>query len=104
MISSIPSPWRNELKSNLKKNTREILLDKIKETKTPNKVLYNLYQQKFDATVNKAELRWNNTFENIEWKDVYSNIFLSNIDSKLRTFQYKYLHRIIPTNEYLYKI
>lgn len=42
----------------------------------------------------------NSTFN---WTTIYSNTFTSTIDTKLRNFQFKFLHRAIPTNKLLMK-
>ena len=51
----------------------------------------------------KAQEKWREMFENLDWKHIYRSTFTSTIDSKLRSFQYKYLMRIVPTNEYLHR-
>ena len=40
---------------------------------------------------------------NINWKEVHTIPFKSLISTKIRAFQYKYLMRIIPNNQFLYK-
>ena len=42
-------------------------------------------------------------FNEAIWEHFYSVNFQSTIDSKLRSFQYKLLHRAIPTNKYLFQ-
>ena len=51
----------------------------------------------------KSEQKWEDQFQNIKWKLVYTTYIRSTISSKLRNFQYKFLTRIIPTNKWLYK-
>ena len=41
-------------------------------------------------------------FDDLKWETIYTNIFTSTIDVKLRNFQYKYIFRIIPTNKRLF--
>ncbi len=45
----------------------------------------------------------NLSIKNIKWPVVNTHYFQSTISSKLRYFQYKYLNKIIATNDYLYK-
>ena len=53
---------------------------------------------------NKNESKWEETMQKpINWKKVYQLPFKSTVDVTLRNFQYKFLHRIIPTNKFLYK-
>ena len=40
----------------------------------------------------------------INLENVFENISLTTNDFKLRNFQYKILHRILPTNKFLVKI
>ena len=40
----------------------------------------------------------------IDWNKVYSTPYKCTIDVKSRYFQYRYIHRILPTNEFLFKI
>ena len=42
-------------------------------------------------------------FNNLNWKNIHSLPFKSTIDTKLRSFQYKYIMRILPTNQFLSK-
>ena len=65
--------------------------------------MYNhqlLNQQTLDI---KSEKKWEEEFGNINWKKVYMVPIFSSIDTKLRNFQFKFLHRIIPTNKSLFK-
>ena len=50
-----------------------------------------------------SEIKWNEIFsgEYLTWKNIYTIIFKSTSDIKLRNFQYKYLMRVIPTNQFL---
>ena len=70
-----------------------------------NKLIYT-YQLKNENQVDiKQEQKWKLDLNKneIDWKTVYNNTFISTIDSKLRNFQYKYLMRIIATNDMLLK-
>ena len=57
------------------------------------------------GAVSKAEIKWNEQFsdETLQWKNIYLTVFKSTNDIKLRNFQYKYLMRIVPTNQFLTK-
>ena len=39
----------------------------------------------------------------LEWNKVFVNAAKTTLDVKIKNFQYKYLHRIIPTNKLLFK-
>ena len=46
-------------------------------------------------------LKWERTFQNLCWKNIYFKCFKSTSDSKLKWFQFRLLFRILPTNRYL---
>ena len=52
----------------------------------------------------KPKIKWEDEIGEINWKLVNLIPFRCLIDTKLRTFQYKYIMRIIPNNKFLYKI
>ena len=51
----------------------------------------------------KPHLKWEEVFNNLNWQNIHSLPFKSTIDTKLRSFQYKYIMRILPTNKFLTK-
>ena len=55
-----------------------------------------------DNWIPTAMKKWNNYFENLDWSKIFSNIYTTTIDTQLRWFQFRLLHRIIPTQKYLY--
>jgi len=49
------------------------------------------------------ETKWNDTLTtDLNWKKKYGQINIT-IDTKLRSFQYKYLMHILPNNKQLFK-
>ena len=38
------------------------------------------------------------------WKDIYSLAFVCSIDSYTRYFQFRFIHNIMPTNKFLFRI
>lgn len=107
IISSIPQNWRIRLQSeriNIT-NINTSLIKQLQSTKQCNKLLYNAFLNKQDNIVNKSRIKWENEFDdkNINWKNVYTHYFKNTISSKLRNFQYKFLMKIVATNDYLYK-
>ena len=106
--SCIPTTWKHQLKlENINDATQqnETLIQKLLKANRPNKILYNeqLKHQKHNKP--KSQEKWENDLNNreINWKDVYTNMYYSTIDNTLRHFQYKFIHRIIPTNKSLMK-
>ena len=49
-----------------------------------------------------AVVRWNNIYIDINWKKVFAKIYTATKDVQLRWFQYRLLHRILPTQRYLH--
>ena len=50
--------------------------------------------------------KWNNLIvhHGYDWAYIFRLAFKCAIDSKTRNFQFKILHRIIATNDFLYKV
>ncbi len=55
----------------------------------------------------KVKTKWENLFGKeivaSEWKDIFTFPKKTTLDSQTRIFQFKILHRILPTNSLLYK-
>lgn len=49
-----------------------------------------------------ATLKWNLIFPNLKWKNVFKHCIKTTRDTQLQWFQYRILHRIIPTGRYLH--
>jgi len=68
--------------------------------------LFHSYRGK-SKIIQSSETKWENSFDidstSINWENTYKNIFSSTIDTTLRSFQYKIVMRIIPTNKMLFK-
>ena len=52
---------------------------------------------------NTTVAKRNNTFLGLDWPAIYSSLKNSASDTKLKWFQYRILHRVLTTNDYLYK-
>jgi hypothetical protein len=61
-----------------------------------NKAEYPTAKYKYENTDNNRET--------LDWKKIYLLPFKTTFETKLREFQYKILNRILPTNNYLFKI
>ena len=104
---SIPRKWRSGLKDKLHKNeiVQQALVNLLKLQKTCRGV-YQTFLKKLQVTrpnKQKWALVLGEDFNEGIWEHFYSVNFQSTIDSKLRSFQYKLLHRAIPTNKYLFQ-
>ena len=49
-----------------------------------------------------AVLKWNRSFEHLNWEKIFSMIYITTNDIQHRWFQYRLIHRILPTQRYLY--
>ena len=71
-----------------------------------SKKIYNCLLSKISSPPVKSQQKWKTQLpqQNIDWSEVYSIPFRCTKDTKFRCFQYKLLHRILPTNKFLYQI
>ena len=73
------------------------------------KVAYKMLIKQIASIPHKSQSKWlsdcnSQSVDYIDWRSSYSLAFLCTRESKLRTFQFKFLHRRIATNSYLFKI
>lgn len=47
-------------------------------------------------------VKWNRSYDNLNWKDIFNAAICTSIDVQLRWLQLRILHRIIATNKYLH--
>ena len=76
-----------------------------KDTKG-SRALYDIFLNNITLTP-KAENRWElllNLGYDLNWKNIYQNIFNFTNDTKHIWFQYRIVHRILATNKYLHTI
>ena len=106
LIGSIPRCWKNTIeKSTLTDGIAQIFrisLKYITNLERPTNAVYRKHLE--TVTVEKKpEIKWENTFnKQIDWKSVYSNIYSSTLNVKVQSFQFKLVHRILPTNKFLH--
>ena len=103
LIHCIPTSYKNKIESeNINSPNNPKLVDELKQSKYQNKILCSLQLNK---PVNPlAEIKWKQLFPNFDnkKKGIYQQIYKTTIDTSLRSFQYKFILRIIPTNKYLF--
>ena len=66
------------------------------------KAIRNILRQN-TRLLSKAVAKWNNTFLGLDWPGIHSNLKNSTSNTKLKWFQYRIIHRVLTTNDYLYK-
>ena len=78
------------------------LLKQIRNQTHVNEFVYNNFIRYSQDVVSKADIKWSEKFseETFQWKNIYLTVFKSTNDIKLRNFQYKYIMRIVPTNQF----
>ena len=88
----------NEIK--LSFNDENVLIETV-----VSKTVYKELRNKI-ITPPTAQLNFNSHFVNdvLEWKEIYSLLFRTSLDTKSREFQYKLLNRCLGTNSFLNKI
>jgi hypothetical protein len=83
------------------------LINTILNSKSLSKEIYNKLSPLEDIEVDsiKGISKWKSDMEtDINFSDVFCNLYLVTNDSKPKHFQYKLLHRALPTNTCLVKI
>ena len=111
ILKSIPSSWKTlltnaDMKTKIKKDLKPFIY-------TGNKYIFELpskIKEYYTMLVNKIkgksfiEKYWNNVFPNKPtWHDIWSSRIQMQSDKKLADFHYKILHKIVPSQENLYK-
>ena len=108
LVASIPVSWKNNLKLESCPNElefRDNLLYKLLKSKQKTQFLYNFELKNMLQLQITSIIKWENEFldEQLEWNKIFLNSAKTTLDVKIKNFQYKYLHRIIPTNKLLFK-
>ena len=65
-----------------------------------NKNVTKVLNESGDAPT--AVSRWNSLFENLNWNIIFPLTYRTTMDTRLRWFQTRLMHRILPTNKYLF--
>ena len=109
VIHAISTCFQNQL-IDCKQNHVPQLLCQIRNAK---RVCSFSYQLLCDKTVDTptAQHKWAVEYEaetgincDIDWKQIYSMPFKCTIETKCHYFQFRFIHKVLPTNEYLSKI
>ena len=111
LLSNIPLEFKQYIKNNLDKfdvqgfMPTDSFIDKILSNKSL-KFVYNYIVHSVAVQPVTKILAWEQLFdcEIDNWASYFDITKRACRDSYLRNFQYKFLHRIIPTNTFLYKI
>nr|CAB3264531.1 pol-like protein [Phallusia mammillata] len=106
MVAALPPEWDHT--DDLSKNNLNLIdecLEMFQEYKTP-KALYNKIKQYVTVCPEKQQKKWerdlNLTPNTTPWEKLYSKVYHSTFETKLRSFQIKLNLRAIVTNEALH--
>ena len=105
ILSAIPRVWVESLNVLHIENTNEDLADTIQDIPFLSRYIYRHYI-KTVATPPVAFSKWNDVFQFSEsqWQTICKIPFASCKESKIRYFQYRFIHRILGTNSRLYRM
>ena len=105
LISSIPPLWKNKLKNEeIDYRACSFLIDKLCPKTKTCKFIYNVLIKNKIPPGNNHENKWQQCFSTeLNWEMIFNQVNRVTIDTKLRSFQYKYLMHIVPNNEKLFK-
>ena len=113
IVDSLPSNWRSVKKGNIFREALQfdenciqlrIKGELVDLTSTTSKLLYKEFCS-HKATPPTAQAKLEDKYPNCSFngKKIYSLAFSVTLDTKLRTFQYKLLNRIVFTNDKLFR-
>lgn len=104
LVTAIPRKWKDHLKEDVI-DTKYVLRYENIETKTVGKIYQNMVQDPslMVKLKDKWETKLNCTLDSNRFQDVFFNLYKCVPHPKLRSFQYRFLHRRIFLNNILYK-
>ena len=81
----------------------------LNSSKKPSQLAYQIYRDKKCTCPEKSQAKWLRDCEsedalNFNWRSIYLLPRKCTLSTKLRNFQFKFLHRRIATNSFLFKI
>jgi exonuclease III len=106
LIKAVPKTWLNVISTENIPQFPYILpqLQAILKVKKGCSVYSSIFSQCHNILPH-SQTKWNKDLtlqdNNVNWKKIYKLPFLITLDTRLRYFQYKLLHRILPTNKFL---
>ena len=108
VISSIKKAFKEKVRTDTGSVKRDFRTQLI-TTKKPSKLFYSLFIEKKKTMPQKSQGKWlrdcaREDDVQIDWKATYKTSALCTASTRLREFQFKFLHRITATNSLLYKI
>ena len=112
IVCAIKSKWKNIFsQGNLNYPCDDHKLQLFLSKKQPTKFCYSMLVS--NVCLNLINTKHLNKWESdlsmnletlIQWQDRFKRIYKATLDTKIRTFQFKFIHRRIATNKFLYRI
>ena len=108
LLSSIPKEWKDNISVHNVGKLKEVNVDMnwVSSYQHVCKKVYSILNDQVEVNEQCHQI-WDNICraETIPdtWKTRYQIIYLSTIESKMRSFQFKLIKRILPTNSFLFK-
>ena len=109
VTSAIRSAMRSLELSLPEEKTSENVLIKLNSSNKPSQAAYKILITKKCTRPEKSQNKWIKDcglvdVENLDWESIYLLPRICTLSTKLRNFQFKFLHRRIATNSFLFKI
>ena len=114
IVYAVQSKWKKLLKQQCNIGLRNSVDEKLNmflSRRRPSKFCYHIFLKKVcldladTNQLSKREGDLNVSLEQlIQWQDRFKRIFKATLDTKIRTFQFKFIHRRIATNAFLFRI
>ena len=85
------------------------ILNQLKIIQKATSFAYNLFCET-DCVIPKAQQKWETEFEytptvvDMNWNSVYNMPYKCTLDTKTHYLQFRFIHRILPTNSFLHTI
>ena len=107
LINAIPQTWRRS--GCIRTLTSNATIDFLNKTMQSTSVSQFIYKNQLNRLSNPptSKQKWQglfNTLTNSDWRRFFTMPHLSVSEARLRYFQFKFLHRIIPTSKLLFSM
>lgn len=112
--NSVPYEWRALLSNNIQEDIEVKYTLEINQKRfdllTGNPRLWYLEEIRSRSHAFNREDSWKRELgmgeqdQNLDWRAIFSNAYKTTRETKIQSFAYKIVYRIVPCNEFLYKI
>ena len=107
LLQAIPNKWKRELTTSGKDDVQEeYKYDMLRKIRKPARTMYraltskpNLYLLSYNKWIETGDI----VMTTEQYKKAFTSVGAVTISTKLRDFQYRLLHKKIPTNKELYR-